>query len=182
MKKVLTTLFILNLLVIWINSALPATLSHTLSDWLVYGTETAFEGDVSGETASRETSSATSSATSSVPSIESKISDAAKERLNNSEWTDELRTFIRKMAHALEFFTLGVLALLVLGAVGGWHRWERLAAVGLATALIDETIQIFSKRTSVLSDVWLDMAGFAAGALLAAGVAALVARRRAKRQ
>ena len=173
MKRILTILLILNLLVIWVNSALPADWSHTLSDWLVYGMETAFAGGSGVQSAS---SRAASSAPS--PANNSHISDSAKQTLADNADTASLRTAFRKGAHALEFFTFGVLCLLVLAASGDWRRrLERLTAVGVSVALVDETIQIFSKRTSTLSDVWLDLAGFTVGALLAFGVVALRRRR-----
>ena len=175
-KRLLLILFVLNWLVIWVNSALPATASHTLSDWLIYGVETAFEPEASSE-APTSSGAASSEETPSTAYVISSVSDGAKERLSSSEWTSSLRTGIRKVAHALEFLTFGVLAMMVL-AGGDPRRWALPAAAGLFVALTDETIQIFSKRTSTIKDVWLDLAGFAIGALIVVGIGALKRWRR----
>ena len=181
-KRLLLILFVLNWLVIWVNSALPATASHTLSDWLVYGIETAFEPEASSVPASSAgTSSAGQTGTESLYSprmIVGNIGEEAKTQLLTSTWTGDLRALIRKGAHALEFLTFGVLAMLVL-AGGDFRRWALPACVGFFVALTDETIQIFSKRTSTIKDVWLDLAGFAIGALIVVGIAALKRWRRA---
>ncbi len=95
--------------------------------------------------------------------------------------TDHL---IRKLAHFTEFGTLGAgLALLAV-----LLRRETLRAAidcllaGLAVALIDETIQIFTQRGSQVSDVLIDFAGAATGiaavfAVRAIATAAANARR-----
>ena len=199
-KKLLLVLFVLNWLVIWGNSALPARSSHTLSDWMIYGFETAFQPSSSDAAASApassaeassvpassaETSSApassaetSSQATSSTPGIAiGHISKDAKQTLINSDWTSTLRTVFRKIAHVSEFLTFGLLAMLVL-AGGDIRRWKLPAIIGFGVALIDETIQIFVGRTGTVRDIWIDLGGLAAGILLAAGLTALYRRRR----
>lgn len=181
-KKLLLILFLFNWLVIWANSALPASVSHTFSDWLIYGVETAFQPEASSEAPSSSPASASEASpapatSSSSAYVISNVSEEAKETLLGSEWTSDLRTPIRKTAHALEFLTFGVLALLVL-AGGDPRRWPLPAAVGIFVALTDETIQIFSKRTSTIKDIWLDLAGFAIGFLIVAGIVALKRWRR----
>ncbi len=214
-KTLLIVLFVMNLLVIWTNSALPGRLSHTLSDWVIYGVETAFEpasssaapssaatasSAASSEAAPAPSSQATSSEAASAPSsqaisseaasapssqatsseapghVRGYISDEAGDTLIHSDWTEGLRTLVRKLAHVMEYLTLGFLALLL--AQGDLRRWKTLVNVGLSVSLIDETIQIFTKRTSIVMDVWIDMFGFAAGVLLAAGCVRLIRRLR----
>ena len=76
---------------------------------------------------------------------------------------------IRKLAHFTEFAVLGVLA----GLLFGRRRRNLLtgllfsAMTGIATALCDETIQLFVPgRTGRVSDIWLDIAGAFTGAAL----------------
>lgn len=73
---------------------------------------------------------------------------------------------IRKLAHCFEFAVLGIILSLLF--------YEKLSArlpltgfLGLAAAVCDETIQLFSNgRSSQIKDVWIDFFGFAAGTLL----------------
>lgn len=73
---------------------------------------------------------------------------------------------IRKLAHCFEFAVFGIILSLFF--------YERLADrlplvgfFGLAAAVCDETIQLFSiGRSSQIKDVWIDFGGFAAGTLL----------------
>ena len=71
---------------------------------------------------------------------------------------------VRKMAHFAEFCCLGLL----LAPLPPLTLRGRLLAGNLAllTALVDETIQIFSGRGPAIADVWLDFAGAAAGIVL----------------
>jgi VanZ family protein len=69
---------------------------------------------------------------------------------------------IRKIAHFTEFFILGCeMSVYILL----FHRRKLpiISAyfIALTTALIDETIQIFSGRGPEISDVWIDFFGFA---------------------
>ena len=89
--------------------------------------------------------------------------------------------FIRKLAHFIEFAVLGVLAGLLFGG-----QCRRLlpgllfsAMTGVITALCDETIQLFvAGRSGQLQDVWLDVAGASAGAVLALSGRAIIRRKR----
>lgn len=88
---------------------------------------------------------------------------------------------LRKTAHFTEFALLGAelrLLFLLLGQRGARGLTNALFA-GLAAAVADETIQIFSHRGSQVSDVVLDFSGVLAGALLAA-LAACLRRKRNK--
>ena len=88
--------------------------------------------------------------------------------------------FIRKLAHFTEFAVLGALAGLLFGG-RCQHLWIGLlfaAMTGVATALCDETIQLFVPgRTGQIPDVWIDVAGTAVGAVLALAVPAIRRRR-----
>lgn len=78
---------------------------------------------------------------------------------------------IRKMAHFTEFAVLGVL-------IACTFRQKRLTprhvlplalSAGGATALVDETIQLFVEgRSGQIQDVWIDIGGTAAGVLFLA--------------
>ena len=80
-----------------------------------------------------------------------------------------VHTNLRKIAHFVEFAALGLeIALFVILYLPAWGATPRakrrfiLHSYALApiTALIDETIQIFTKRGPEIADVWLDTAGF----------------------
>lgn len=75
---------------------------------------------------------------------------------------------VRKFAHVFEYALLG--ALLVFGTAQMKHRsvWHLLLVVLLA-AVIDETIQFYTGRTSQLQDVWIDVSGVCIGMLLVYG-------------
>ena len=76
----------------------------------------------------------------------------------------ELGVFlVRKAAHFSEFALLGALmgwmSLLLRG-----KTFPGILGLGLCCACIDETIQYYVPgRASMLTDVWIDTAGFAAG-------------------
>lgn len=77
---------------------------------------------------------------------------------------------IRKLAHFLEFMLEGFLLMLCLRVYTNHFvrhmSWPLLA--GMTTALLDETIQLFTpNRTSMVTDVWLDMLGVVAGLFVA---------------
>ena len=76
---------------------------------------------------------------------------------------------LRRAAHLIEYTCLGVLSSIVLNKHIN-KRTNKLTYVGffslslgLFVAVIDETIQYFSGRTSTVLDVWLDMSGVLAG-------------------
>ena len=86
--------------------------------------------------------------------------------------------FVRKLGHFTEFGVLGVLS----GTLF-FGRCQRLrigflfaVVTGMSVALCDETIQLFvAGRTGQIPDVWIDVAGTAAGAALALAVRAVTA-------
>lgn len=61
---------------------------------------------------------------------------------------------IRKLAHFTEFFVLGVELELFLKKKFLWA-----AGTGFFVAFMDETLQMFSGREAMISDVWLDFFG-----------------------
>ena len=90
---------------------------------------------------------------------------------------------LRKTAHFCEFALLGAelrLLFLLLGQRGLQGLMNALFA-GLAAAVTDETIQIFSQRGSQVSDVVLDFSGVVTGALVISLAARLLRRRKEKR-
>ena len=66
--------------------------------------------------------------------------------------------FIRKCAHVFEFALLGIAL-----AIYTKRLWVTLG-VGMTTAVIDETIQYFVGRGSMVTDIWIDTAGCLLGA------------------
>lgn len=90
--------------------------------------------------------------------------------------------YIRKAAHLLEFAALGAEVALLLALCGreGKRALPPLLAVGVAASLLDETLQIFSSRGPLVSDIWIDIAGFTIGAGVALLLRKAYTRRRAK--
>lgn len=68
---------------------------------------------------------------------------------------------IRKTAHVAEFAMLS--ALLVLCFRG---RISKSAGFSFAAAFLDESIQLVSGREALVSDIWIDLIGIAAGSLV----------------
>lgn len=77
---------------------------------------------------------------------------------------------VRKLAHFTEFCVLGGLLRLRFQDQQK-APWLPLLA-GLLAALVDETIQYYTGRTSLVFDVWLDFFGVAVGVFIAAGLLA----------
>lgn len=84
--------------------------------------------------------------------------------------------FFRKLAHFVEFFILGtectILILLLKKSKLQW--WFNIFAFGVMVAVIDESLQILSKRTSAVKDVLLDVGGFSTGMAVLGAVGAIV--------
>lgn len=76
---------------------------------------------------------------------------------------------VRKLAHVTEFAILGSGMALLSAARKrrGFQPIFNCLSAGLAVAVIDETIQIFSDRGSSVSDVLIDFAGVCIGIILA---------------
>lgn len=76
---------------------------------------------------------------------------------------------VRKCAHFGEYFILGMLLTQSLNCTKLKGQGRIFGQIALMTVfpLIDETLQLFTPgRSGQISDVWLDMGGTAAGALL----------------
>lgn len=66
--------------------------------------------------------------------------------------------FVRKCAHVFEFAMLGIAL-----AIYTKKLWSALG-IGMAAAVIDETIQYFTGRGSMVTDIWIDTFGCLLGA------------------
>ena len=81
---------------------------------------------------------------------------------------------LRKAAHFSEYALLGVEFSLLLGLQRGQdgknlqcgRNLLDFPLIGMLCAVTDETVQIFSGRGSLVSDVWIDTAGFTTGFFL----------------
>ena len=86
-------------------------------------------------------------------------------------------SFVRKLAHFFEYFALGVECAAVTVYLAGKavtpYIWADLFVV-LMVAVIDEFVQSFVGRTSLVADVLLDFSGAVAGIVLALLVAAAI--------
>ena len=76
-------------------------------------------------------------------------------------------SLLRKMAHFTEFCVLG--GLLRAQWKGRKNEIFMPLFLGLLTAVIDETIQAFTGRTSSVFDVWIDFSGVIIGTALITG-------------
>lgn len=71
------------------------------------------------------------------------------------------KDLVRKVAHVLEFLILSIFTSCF------WRgNIVRTIYTGLTIALIDETIQVVTKRGALITDIWIDMIGVGAGALI----------------
>lgn len=72
---------------------------------------------------------------------------------------------VRKAAHVAEYTALGLLISLLIRnrRTGLWLT----PLLGLAAAFMDETLQVFSGRGAMITDIWIDLIGIALGGLLA---------------
>lgn len=88
--------------------------------------------------------------------------------------------FLRKLAHFVEFGILGAefSLLLHLRDRQGPQGFVNCAFAGLSAAVIDESIQLISKRGSQVQDVLLDFCGYMVGLWLCAVIYRTAARKR----
>lgn len=87
-----------------------------------------------------------------------------------------VETHVRKAGHFTEFFLLGG-GLGLRFALKEAKRREKallLSFLALLIPLMDETIQMFNDRGPQVRDIWIDIAGYTCGCLLALGLAATV--------
>ena len=68
--------------------------------------------------------------------------------------------FVRKCAHVFEFAIHGIAL-----AIYTKKLWVTLG-IGMTTAVIDETIQYFTGRGSMVTDIWIDTAGCLLGCMI----------------
>ena len=99
-----------------------------------------------------------------------------KIKLEPGQW----QNLVRKAAHMTEFAVLGMawMANLVRYKAVTWPRKAEIAvAVCMATALIDETIQLsVPGRSGQISDVWIDLLGAVIGIALVSAVIGLITK------
>ena len=88
--------------------------------------------------------------------------------------------WLRKLAHFSEFGLLGVelCLLLWLNRQKSVQGFINCACAGLAVAVTDEALQLFSNRGSQVQDVLLDFAGFLTGLLLCGLLCGIIGRKR----
>ena len=87
---------------------------------------------------------------------------------------------LRKLAHFTEFTAIGALLLscaYCFDRVRPHRFFLQVLSAGLFSAVIDETIQLFSEgRAGMIADVWIDFGGVVFGAALACLFYAVVRR------
>ncbi len=107
------------------------------------------------------------------------VVNAVKKTVSGGEKLPEKTTvtLIRKSAHAAEFALLGFEFLLLFRKKPLLRKLVFPLFFCVLCGLIDETIQLFNDRTSLVGDVWLDAGGALAG--IALGLLLLYALSRA---
>ncbi len=92
---------------------------------------------------------------------------------------------IRKLAHFSEFTAIGALLTCCAYCFDRMKPHRFITAVlftGLISAVIDETIQLFSEgRAGMITDVWIDFGGVTFGTLVMLGILSLHRRRQTAR-
>lgn len=68
---------------------------------------------------------------------------------------------VRKIAHVMEYLVLGVFI-----SVFWDGKPVKSIYTGLTIAFLDESIQVITKRGALITDVWIDMIGIAAGSAI----------------
>ena len=82
---------------------------------------------------------------------------------------------LRKLAHFAEFFILGCEVALYVVLFVPRRRWAALSLpMALLTALLDESIQMFSGRGPAIMDVWIDFSGFFVASVIFYTVSAVI--------
>lgn len=102
------------------------------------------------------------------------MSGSLKAWLEQLLHTEISEFLLRKAAHFSEYGLLGVEFSLLLGLqhdkngknLQCGRNLLDFPLIGMLCAVTDETIQIFSGRGSLVSDVWIDTAGFSTGFFL----------------
>lgn len=102
----------------------------------------------------------------------------------SDEMLDLASYVVRKLAHFSEFAILGMEIAYLKKRVNFLlkHSWSYTFLFGLLVALIDESLQRLSDRTSSVTDVWLDFAGFLFGILLLIVIYAIMKKKFKKRE
>ncbi len=154
----MTIALVITLAFIWGNSMLDGPSSHSISDKIV---------DLFDKPDQEVSTPVTDGSSAAKP--DNKVDQDVN--TTDEDYVDPVVKFVRKGAHGLEFLILGVIcAMLFFYDSFGLQELKNLALMGLAVPLVDETIQIFSERTHSISDIWVDLGGFAAGLVIVLSV------------
>lgn len=86
--------------------------------------------------------------------------------------------FLRKCAHVAEFFSLAVLTYICARPLKGAIRALAVVLTGVSVPLLDETIQLFTGRSSLVKDIWIDISGFAAGCAIMLIIQLIIRKKR----
>lgn len=153
-KRVLSVLIVLTLAFIWGNSLLPGETSLRLSDGVMNGLNKA------------------AAAVGLKEDIFTTMLDT-----EGSGVPEPTSYGIRKAAHLTEFALLAALIRLRLDG-GGFRRTALVWCLSVLSAAADETIQIFSHRGAMITDVLIDSAGAALGILIVCAAARISRRQK----
>ena len=102
-------------------------------------------------------------------------------RLLGMGGTGKSNGFFRKIAHGLEFATLGA----EIAVIGHMRKWKlpTVLVSGLAVCFIDESIQLLAPgRHGCIEDMWIDFSGYLVGSLLAWIICYIVYKAKMKKE
>lgn len=160
------------------DSPTQAQSSPTSSESTAYEAQT--ESNVGTSSDSSASYQASSERLSSEQQAESQrnAESMAKIYLHNYERAKK-NAVLRKAAHICEYALLGfeLFALLLINRGMSISTVIYSLCAGLAAADIDETVQIFTGRTSSLIDVWIDIGGVAIGIIVCIAASAIKRKR-----
>ncbi len=167
-QTILYVLIVLNVLFIWCNSMLPAETSNAISDPIISRLDRAIsekeEPVVEAQTKPSETEPPKTTESEKQETENPVQKEKKHETVSLFFFKIRTHRFVRKSAHILEYILLGLwCALLLLRDGIRPARYKFLALTGLFVPLIDETIQFWSGRTSLVGDIWLDLLSFSVG-------------------
>lgn len=177
-KRVILVLLLCNLLFIWGNSLLTPDITHSISDVVV----NMFD-EVKEDGGKLVSSGPLPEEVYNNPSAPPKeVIDKYQDVFNTTQTKWRYRSYVRKAAHLLEYFSFGLLcAIYFFFDKITLTGFKRLALIGVVVPVTDEIIQKFCDRTANLNDVVTDFSGYAVGVGAAVLIMYLIRKRQAKK-
>lgn len=177
-KSVILVLLLCNLLFIWGNSLLNPEITHSISDVVV----NMFD-EVKEDGGKLVSSGPLPEEVYNNPSAPPKeVIDKYQDVFNTTQTKWRYRSYVRKAAHLLEYFSFGLLCgMYFFFDKVNLNGFKQLALLGGVVPITDEIIQKFCDRSASFSDVLIDFSGYAVGVGVAVLIVYLIRKRQAKK-